>query len=126
MIPIRERPFKDVFTHLKPERAFGFLVLARVAVGYRWEGSVLRKGPDVQRIKQEKRDRLPEPGATGMSRRRFLTFLGMGSATLTTGSAGVLTSCGTEGQQEEGDAKEAAPAAGQGRPAPARRRSSSP
>ena len=74
---------------------------------------MLRKGPDVRRIKQEKRDRLQEPGAAGMTRRRFLTFLGVGSAALTAGSAGVLTSCGAEGQQE-GGAREDAPAAAQG------------
>lgn len=75
------------------------LVLVKVAIVQREKGSVLTRGPDVQRIKQEKRDRLPEPGAAGMTRRHSLTFLGVGSAALTAGSAGILTSCGAEGQQ---------------------------
>jgi secreted PhoX family phosphatase len=59
----------------------------------------MKKGPDVQRIKKEKRDLLPEPGSAGMTRRRFLTYLGAGSAALTAGSAGVLTGC-AQGQEE--------------------------
>ena len=62
----------------------------------------MKKGPDVQRIKQEKRERRPDPAPSGLTRRRFLTFLGAGSAALTAGSAGVLTSCAAGGQQEEG------------------------
>ncbi len=60
-------------------------------------------GPSVQRIKKEKRDRGVEP-ADGMSRRRFLTFLGTGSAALAAGSSGVLVGCaeGEEGGQQGG------------------------
>ena len=47
--------------------------------------------PDVQRIKREKRNRLIEPAPAGMTRRRFLTFLGAGSAALATGNAGAPT-----------------------------------
>ncbi|MDP9456472.1 MAG: DUF839 domain-containing protein [Actinomycetota bacterium] len=53
----------------------------------------MQKGPDVQRIKQQKRGKEIEPTALGMTRRRFLTYLGAGSAALTAGSAGVLTGC---------------------------------
>jgi uncharacterized protein len=56
--------------------------------------------PDVRRIIQEKRNLLIEPAPSSMTRRRFLTFLGAGSAALTAGSAGVLTGCA--GGQEEG------------------------
>src|SRR3712207_5867711 len=57
-------------------------------------------GPSVQRIKKEKRGRGVEP-ARGVSRRRFLTFLGTGSAALAAGSSGILVGCaeGEEGQQ---------------------------
>ncbi len=59
--------------------------------------------PDVRRIKREKRDQTIEPAPAGMSRRRFLTFLGVGSAALTAGSTGVLAGC-AEGQQDGGGA----------------------
>jgi hypothetical protein len=49
-------------------------------------------GPSVRRIKREKRELGVKPAPAGMSRRRFLTFLGTGSAALAAGSAGVLTS----------------------------------
>jgi secreted PhoX family phosphatase len=55
-------------------------------------------GPSVQRIKKEKRDREVEP-ADGISRRRFLTFLGTGSAALAAGSSGVLVGC-AEGEEQ--------------------------
>ena len=60
-------------------------------------------GPSVQRIKKEKRAREVEP-ANGVSRRRFLTFLGMGSAALAAGSSGLLVGCaeGEEGGQQGG------------------------
>ncbi len=50
----------------------------------------MANGPDVQRIKSEKRNQRVKPGPLGMTRRRFLTFLGAGSAALTAGSAGVF------------------------------------
>ncbi len=71
-----------------------------------------KNGPDVQRIKQEKRDLVQDPAPAGMTRRRFLTFLGAGSAALTAGSTGVLAGC-AEGQQGSG-AEENAGAAAQG------------
>ena len=46
---------------------------------------------DVQRIKREKRNRRIEPAPAGMTRRRFLTCLGAGSAALAAGSAGTPT-----------------------------------
>ncbi len=55
-------------------------------------------GPSVRRIKQEKRDVEVGP-ADGMSRRRFLTFLGTGSAALAAGSSGVLVGC-AEGEEQ--------------------------
>ena len=61
--------------------------------------------PDVQRIKKQKRDQAVEPAAGGMSRRRFLTYLGTGSAALAAGSAGVLTGC-AEGQGQNGSGSE--------------------
>ena len=47
------------------------------------------KKQSVQQIKQEKRDRLVEPAPEGMSRRNFLTYLGVGSAALAAGSTGI-------------------------------------
>ena len=56
-------------------------------------------GPSVRRIKSEKRNLPVEPAPAGMSRRRFLTYLGTGSAALAAGSAGILTGCAeSEGQ----------------------------
>lgn len=49
----------------------------------------MKEGSSVQRIKQEKRDRRTEP-AGGMTRRRFLAYLGVGSAALATGGTGVM------------------------------------
>ena len=60
-----------------------------------------KNGPDVQRIKQEKRDLAQDPAPAGMTRRRFLTFLGAGSAALTAAGTGVLTGC-AEGQGGNG------------------------
>ena len=51
----------------------------------------MAKEPDVVRIKREKRGRPLEPVPAGMTRRRFLTFLGAGSAALAAGSAGAPT-----------------------------------
>ena len=48
------------------------------------------KQPSIFRIKKEKRGRHTGATAVGMSRRRFLTFLGTGSAALAAGSPGVL------------------------------------
>jgi uncharacterized protein len=56
-------------------------------------------GPSVQRIKKDKRDLLVEPAPSGMSRRRFLTFLGTGSAALAAGSSGILAGC-AEGEEQ--------------------------
>ena len=56
-------------------------------------------GPSVGRIKKEKRDLEVEPVSAGMSRRRFLTFLGTGSAALAAGSSGVLVGC-AEGEEQ--------------------------
>src|SRR5918997_6583371 len=56
-------------------------------------------GPSVRRIKSEKRNLPVEPAPAGMSRRRFLTFLGTGSAALAAGSAGVLTGCAESEEQ---------------------------
>ncbi len=59
----------------------------------------MKRGPYVQRIKQEKRERQTEPAPAGMTRRRFLTFLGAGSAALTAGSTGVLAGCASGEEQ---------------------------
>ena len=61
-------------------------------------------GPSVRRIKREKRNLPVELAPSGMSRRRFLTFLGTGSAALAAGSAGVLTGCAQS--EEQGSAKQ--------------------
>ena len=61
-------------------------------------------GPSVRRIKREKRNLPVERAPSGMSRRRFLTFLGTGSAALAAGSAGVLTSCAKS--EEQGSANQ--------------------
>jgi hypothetical protein len=52
----------------------------------------LKKEPSVQRTKGEKPDHPIDPLSSGLIRRRFLTFLGTGSAALTPGSARVLSS----------------------------------
>ena len=59
----------------------------------------MTNGPDIQKIKSEKRNQRVEPGLLGMTRRRFLTYLGAGSAALTAGSAGVLPGS-AEAQQQ--------------------------
>jgi len=61
----------------------------------------MANGPDIQRIKSEKRNQRVEPGIPGMTRRRFLTYLGVGSAALTVGSTGVLPGR-VEAQQQQG------------------------
>ncbi len=63
----------------------------------------MAKQPSVQRIKKEKRDQSIEPAPAGLSRRRFLTFLGTGSAALAAGSAGVLTGCAKSDEQGSKD-----------------------
>jgi secreted PhoX family phosphatase len=71
------------------------------------------KKPGAQQIKKEKRDLHIEPAPAGMSRRRFLTFLGTGSAALAAGSSGVLAGCAKgeeEGAANEGSPKEKAQA----------------
>jgi secreted PhoX family phosphatase len=70
-------------------------------------------GPSVRRIKSEKRNLPVEPAPAGMSRRRFLTFLGTGSAALAAGSAGVLTGCADS--EEQGSANQGSQ---NGEPAP--------
>jgi secreted PhoX family phosphatase len=68
----------------------------------------LAKRPDVRRVKQQKRAQEVGPAPDGMSRRRFLTYLGTGSAALAAGSAGLLTGCaqgeeqGSEGGGSQG------------------------
>ena len=56
--------------------------------------------PSVQRIKSEKREVQVDPAPAGMTRRRFLTYLGTGSAALAAGSSGVLAGC-SEGEEQE-------------------------
>ncbi len=72
------------------------------------KGEHVAKEPDVVRIKREKRERRVDPAPAGMTRRRFLTFLGAGSAALTAGSTGVLST-----GQEGGGVRSAAAAAAQ-------------
>src|ERR671911_1196688 len=72
-------------------------------------------GPSVRRIKSEKRNLPVEPAPGGMSRRRFLTFIGTGSAALAAGSAGVLTSCAQgeeQGFKDQGPQKGASASTG--------------
>jgi uncharacterized protein len=72
------------------------------------------KKPGAQQTKKEKRDLHVEPAPVGMSRRRFLTFLGTGSAALIAGSSGILTGCANsavggaadEGQQVTADGED--------------------
>ena len=52
----------------------------------------MKKGPSVQRTEGEKRDHPIDPVPSGLIRRRFLTFLGTGSAALAAGSARVFSS----------------------------------
>jgi hypothetical protein len=65
-------------------------------------------GSSVRRIKSEKRNMPVEPAPAGMSRRRFLTFLGTGSAALAARSAGLLP-------EPEGIPKRRAPRRASGR-----------
>ena len=58
------------------------------------KGEHVANEPDVVRIKREKRARHVEPTPVGLTRRRFLTFLGAGSAALAAGSAGAPTGAG--------------------------------
>jgi uncharacterized protein DUF839 len=57
------------------------------------------KEPSVQHTKTEKRDHPIEPVPSGLRRRRFLTFLGTGSAALAAGSDGVLSGC-AQGEEQ--------------------------
>ncbi len=78
----------------------------------------MANGPDIQKIKSEKRNQRVEPGPLGMTRRRFLTYLGAGSAALTAGSAGVLPGS-AEAQQQGANktgAQDGKAASGGGRP----------
>jgi uncharacterized protein len=59
----------------------------------------VKKGPSVQRTKGEKRDHPIDPVPSGLIQRRFLTFLGTGSAALAAGSARALTSC-AQGEEQ--------------------------
>jgi secreted PhoX family phosphatase len=61
--------------------------------------------PGVQRIKKGKRDLDVEPAPAGVSRRRFLTFLGTGSAALAAGSSGLLAGC-AQGEGRQGAARQ--------------------
>ncbi len=84
----------------------------------------MAKESSVQRIKREKRLHPIEPVPSGLSRRRFLTFLGTGSAALAAGSAGVLTSCAEgeeQGSKDQGSQKGASASTGGeagGKPSP--------
>ncbi len=75
-------------------------------MGIRMRGRIERgehvtNEPDVTRIKREKRERRVDPTSAGLTRRRFLTFLGAGSAALAAGSAGVpATGTGAGGGAE--------------------------
>jgi uncharacterized protein len=66
---------------------------------------VEKRGRDVARawgvwgIKKDKRDRTVDPAPAGLSRRRFLTYLGTGSAALAAASTGVLTGCAESEEQ---------------------------
>lgn len=55
------------------------------------KGEHVANKPAVVRIKREKRERHVDPARTDLTRRRFLTFLGAGSAALAAGSAGTPT-----------------------------------
>ena len=69
----------------------------------------MAKEPSVQRTKREKRDHPIEPVPSGLSRRRFLTFLGTGSAALAAGSAGGLSGCAQgkeQGSKDQGSHNE--------------------
>ena len=76
--------------------------------------------PSVQRIKKEKRDLNIDPAPVGMSRKKFLTFLGTGSAALAAGSAGVLgcsseeSSAATTTGSSNGEVSQAGAGSGQG------------
>ncbi len=65
----------------------------------------MSNGPDIQKIKREKRNQQVEPGPLGMTRRRFLTYLGAGSAALTAGSAGMLSGSAEAQQQAASNAE---------------------
>ena len=58
------------------------------------KGEHVANEPDVVRIKRKKRERPVEPAPAGLTRRRFLTFLGAGSAALAAGSVGTPTGVG--------------------------------
>ncbi len=80
------------------------------AAGAKKEEYVAKK-PGAQQTKKEKRDLHIEPAPAGMSRRRFLTFLGTGSAALAAGSSGILAGCAKseeEGAANKGASKEEA------------------
>ena len=80
----------------------------------------MAKEPSIVRTKREKRGQAVEPAPAGISRRRFLTFLGTGSAALAAGSSGVLVGC-AEGEEQGSGAQssqngEAVRVGGNGRP----------
>ena len=58
-------------------------------------------GPSVRRIKSEKRNMPVEPAPAGMSRRRFLTFLGTGSAVLAAGKRRAAAGASGDSQADE-------------------------
>ncbi len=74
----------------------------------------------VQRIKKKKRDLGISPAPAGMSRRKFLTYLGTGSAALAAGSAGLVGCSSEEGGaatttgSSTGEASQATAGSGQG------------
>jgi hypothetical protein len=57
------------------------------------------QGPSVRKVKKAKRDLEVSALPAGMNRRRFLTFLGTGSAALAAGSLGLLAGC-AEGEEQ--------------------------
>ena len=69
----------------------------------------------VQRIKKEKRGLNIDPAPDGMSRRKFLTFLGTGSAALAAGSSGLLAG---RSEAQEGSATTSSTSSNNGQTSP--------
>ncbi len=59
--------------------------------------------PSIERVKQEKRALKIKAVPAGMSRRRFLTFLGTGTAALAAGSSGVIADSSAQAQSGSGE-----------------------
>jgi secreted PhoX family phosphatase len=100
----------DAFMALDGQSTGPYPGIGVEAAGAKKEGYVAKK-PGAQQTKKEKRDLHIEPAPAGMSRRRFLTFLGTGSAALAAGSSGILAGCAKseeEGAANKGSSKEEA------------------